>query len=262
MIEGFRDRLRGGETLHGTLLNLPSAAVAEVLAGAGFDWLFIDTEHGAIGASALVSILQAVDRDLACVVRVPALEAGPIKRALDLGAAGIIVPQVETGEEAARAVRFARYAPDGERGMGLARAHGYGFAFSDYVARANDEIAVVIQVEHARAVENIDAIAAVAGLDAVFIGPYDLSASLGHPGAIGHPAVVAAIDRVTRCCRAAGMPLGIFGADADAVAPYAKRGYTLICAGVDCLLLGFGARQLKQKLNAIEGETSSDRETG
>jgi 2-keto-3-deoxy-L-rhamnonate aldolase RhmA len=254
MIEGFRDRLRGGETLYGTLLNLPSAAVAEVLAGAGFDWLFVDGEHGAIGASALLSILQAVDRDLACVVRVPSLEAASIKRALDIGAAGIIVPQVETAEEAGRAVRFARYAPEGERGMGLARAHGYGFAFSDYIARANDEIVVVIQVEHARGVENIDAIAAVAGLDAVFVGPYDLSASLGHPGDVSHPTVVAAIDRVTQACRAAGMPLGIFGTDADAVAPYQKRGYTLICAGVDCLLLGAGARRLREKLKAIEGE--------
>ena len=255
MIQGFRDRLHGGDTLHGTLLNLPSAAVAEVIATAGFDWLFIDTEHGAIGTSALVSILQAVDRDLACIVRVPELNVGSIKRVLDLGAGGIIVPQIETGEQAAAAVRFARYTPDGERGMGLARAHGYGFRFREYVARANDEITVVVQVEHARAVENIDAIAAVKGLDAVFVGPYDLSASLGHPGDVEHPAVVAAIDRVTQACRAVGMPLGIFGADADAVAGYMERGYTLICAGVDCLLLGAGARQLRQKLEAIEGET-------
>lgn len=255
MIQGFRDRLHGGEMLHGTLLNLPSAAVAEVLARAGFDWLFIDTEHGAIGVSALVSILQAVDRDLACIVRVPALDVGPIKRALDLGAAGIIVPQVETAAEAAEAVRLARYSPDGERGMGLARAHGYGFTFREYVARANDEIAVVVQVEHARAVENIESIAAVEGLDAVFIGPYDLSASLGHPGDIGHPAVVAAIDRVTQSCRTAGMALGIFGTDAGAVAAYVKRGFTLICAGVDCLLLGHGARQLAGDLKAIEEET-------
>jgi 2-keto-3-deoxy-L-rhamnonate aldolase RhmA len=248
MRQGFRERLHGGETLYGTLLNLPSAAIAEVLAAAGFDWLFIDAEHGAIGTSALISILQAVDRDIACIVRLSKLDGGAIKRALDLGADGIIVPQVETAAEAAEAVRQARYAPDGERGMGLGRAHGYGFSFNEYLARANKDIAVVVQVEHARAVENIDRIAAVDGLDAVFVGPYDLSASLGHPGEIAHPTVVAAIDRVTEACQAAGMPLGYFGMDAKAVAPCVARGYTLICAGVDCVLLGKGATRLLSEL--------------
>jgi 2-keto-3-deoxy-L-rhamnonate aldolase RhmA len=248
MRQGFRERLHGGETLYGTLLNLPSSAIAEVLAAAGFDWLFIDAEHGAIGTSALISILQAVDRDIACIVRLSKLDGGAIKRALDLGADGIIVPQVETAAEAAEAIRQARYAPDGERGMGLGRAHGYGFSFNEYLARANKDIAVVVQVEHARAVENIDRIAAVDGLDAVFVGPYDLSASLGHPGDIAHPTVVAAIDRVTEACQAAGMPLGYFGMDAKAVAPCVARGYTLICAGVDCVLLGKGATRLLSEL--------------
>lgn len=250
MHAGFRERLHGGETLYGTLINMPSAGIAEVLAAAGFDWLFIDTEHGAIGTSALLSILQAVDRDVACIVRIPSLDGGAIKRSLDMGAHGIIVPQVETGAEAAEAVRLARYAPDGERGMGLARAHGYGFSFNEYLAAANDQIAVIVQAEAARAVENIEEIAAVKGLDAVFLGPYDLSASLGHPGDIEHPAVVEAIDHVTRACQAAGVPLGYFGVDAKAVAPYVARGYTLICAGIDCLLLGQGAMSLLEKLKA------------
>jgi 2-keto-3-deoxy-L-rhamnonate aldolase RhmA len=254
MIPGFRERLHGGEKLYGTILNLPSAAIAEILAGAGFDWLFIDTEHSAIDTSALLSILQAVDRDLACIVRLPKLDVGSIKHALDLGAAGIMVPQVETAADAAEAVRLARYAPEGDRGFGLSRAHGYGFRVSEYLAHANEEIVVIVQVEHARAVENIEAIAAVEGLDAVFIGPYDLSSSLGHPGDVEHPAVVGALERVTQVCRSARMPLGYFGVDADAVAPYVQRGYTLICAGVDCLFLGNGARQLAQQLNAMQGE--------
>lgn len=250
MSKGFRARLRGGETLYGTLLNLPSAAIAEVLAAAGFDWLFIDGEHGAIDSGELVSILQAVDRDLACIVRVPELGAGVIKRALDMGAAGIIVPQVETEAAAADAVRLARYAPLGERGMGLARAHRYGFKLMEYIERANDEIAVIVQAEHVRAVENIERIAAVEGLDAVFLGPFDLSASLGHPGDINHPDVVAAIEHVTATCKAAGMPLGYFGLDAKAVAPFVARGYTLVCAGVDCVLLGQSAKRLVDELKA------------
>ncbi|HEY5666381.1 MAG TPA: aldolase/citrate lyase family protein [Gammaproteobacteria bacterium] len=253
MENGFRARLRGGETLLGTMLSLPSAACAEVLAGAGFDWLFVDTEHGAIGTSALTSILQAVDRDATCIVRLPGLDAGSVKRVLDLGAHGIIVPQIETEAEAAKAVGLARYAPAGERGMGLARAHGYGFSFSEYMARANDEIVVIVQAEHARAVENIERIAAVDGLDAVFVGPYDLSASLGRPGELDHPDVVGAIEHVTEVCLAAGMPLGYFGLDAAAVVPFIDRGYTLICAGVDCLLLGQSARHLVQELGSNVG---------
>jgi 2-keto-3-deoxy-L-rhamnonate aldolase RhmA len=244
----FRRRLRSGETLRGVLLNLPSAAVAEILAEAGFDWLFIDGEHGAIDTTELVSILQAVERDIACIVRVPALGNAAIKRALDMGAAGILVPQVETAEQAAEAVRLSRYAPEGERGMGLARAHRYGFAFREYVAQANDAIAVIVQAEHFRAVENIDRIVAVPGLDAVFLGPYDLSASLGHPGEIDHPRVVEAIDHVTQRCQAAGMRLGYFGVDASAVRPFMARGYTLICAGVDCVLLGQSAKRLADEL--------------
>ena len=245
----FRNRLRQGELLRGVLLNLPSAAVAEILAGAGFDWLFIDAEHGAIDTGDLVAILQAVERDLACVVRVPALSGGAIKRALDMGAAGIIVPQVDTAEQAAEVVRFARYAPQGDRGMGLARAHRYGFGLREYIAAANDAVAVIVQAEHARAVENIDRIAAVPGIDAIFLGPLDLSASLGHAGDFDHPRVVEAIEHVTRRCQAVGMPLGFFGVDARAVKPFIARGYTLICAGVDSLLLGQGARRLAEELS-------------
>lgn len=244
----FRKRLLAREPLFGALLNLPSASVAEVLAAAGFDWLFIDAEHGAFGAGDILAVLQAVDRDLACIVRVPALDGGWIKRALDTGAHGIIVPQVETAADAAEAVRLSRYTPDGERGMGLARAHRYGFGFREYVENANAGIAVVVQAEHARAVENIDEIAATEGLDAVFLGPYDLSASLGHPGDITHPRVTEAIDHITRSCQAAGKPLGYFGVDAKAVAPYVEQGYSLVCAGVDCLLLGQGARRLLGEL--------------
>jgi 2-keto-3-deoxy-L-rhamnonate aldolase RhmA len=250
MTSGFRGRLRGGETLIGALLNIPSAAVAEILAAAGFDWLFIDAEHGAIDGAELVQILQAVDRDLACLVRLPELNGGAIKRALDMGAAGIIVPQIETAAAAAEVVRLARYAPEGERGMGLARAHRYGFGFKEYVERANRDVAVVVQAEHARAVDNIEAIAAVEGLDAVFIGPYDLSSSLGHAGDLEHPTVVAAIDRITEACQDAGMALGYFGLNAEAVQPLMARGYTLICAGVDAVLLGQSAKRLVDRLHA------------
>jgi 2-keto-3-deoxy-L-rhamnonate aldolase RhmA len=248
MANDFRARLKRGEKLLGTMITLPSMPVAEVLASLGFDWLFLDAEHGPLETSELLGILTAVNRRAACIVRVPSCDSVQIAKALDLGADGIIVPQVNTPEQAADAVRFARYPPEGARGVGLARAHGYGLKFKEYVEAANREIAVIVQAEHATAVDNIDAIARVPGVDAVLLGPYDLSASLGKMGQVDDPLAVGAIQRVTDACRAAGMPLGFFGVNAAAVRPYVGRGYTLIVAGVDTTLLAGAARALLAEL--------------
>jgi 2-dehydro-3-deoxyglucarate aldolase len=253
MREDFRARLRARETLLGTMVTLPSAATAEILAGVGFDWLFIDAEHGPLETTDILGILQAVGDRAACVVRVAAPEEVPIKKALDLGATGIIAPQVNTAEQAADVVRFARYAPAGARGVGLARAHGYGLRFGEYVDTANERVAVVVQAEDARAVANIEGIVRVEGVDAVLLGPYDLSASLGKMGRIDDPDVVEAIARVTDACVDVGIPLGYFGVDAAAVRPYVERGYTLIVAGVDTLLLGTAAKGLLEDLRGAGG---------
>jgi 2-keto-3-deoxy-L-rhamnonate aldolase RhmA len=248
MAHEFRARLKRREKLLGTMVTLASAASAEVLAGLGFDWLFIDGEHGPLDTRELNEILQAVSHKVACIVRVPEAAEVPIKRALDLGAHGIIVPQVNTAEQAANVVRWARYAPEGARAVGLARAQGYGQRFGEYLSSANAEIAVIVQAEHVRAVENIDAIVRVPGVDAVLLGPYDLSASLGKLGRVDDADVVAAIRRVTEAGRAAGMPLGYFGVTAAAVQPYVAAGYTLIVAGVDTLYLANGAKALLSEL--------------
>jgi 2-keto-3-deoxy-L-rhamnonate aldolase RhmA len=244
----FRARLRARQTLFGTMVTLGSTATADVLAELGFDWLFVDGEHGALETAELLAILQTVDHKVPCIVRVPAAEEIPIKKALDLGAAGIIVPQVNSAQTAADVVRFARYSPLGGRGVGLSRAHGYGMRFKQYVESANEHVSVIVQAEHVRAVEEIERIVAVPGVDAVLLGPYDLSASLGKMGRVDDPDVLAAIDRVTAACRAAGMPLGYFGVNAAAVRPYVESGYTLIVAGVDTLLLGSAARALLEEL--------------
>jgi 2-dehydro-3-deoxyglucarate aldolase len=246
----FRARLKRGDRLLGTMVTLPSAATAEIIAGLGFDWLFVDGEHGPLETADLAAILQVAGQRTACIVRVPEAAEVPIKKVLDLGADGIIVPQVNTAEQAASVVRFARYAPEGARGVGLARAHGYGQRFGEYLAAANREVAVIVQAEHALAVENIDAIVRVPGIDAVLLGPYDLSASLGKMGRIDDPVVVDAIRRVTDACQAASMPLGYFGVTAAAVRPYLAQGYTLIVAGVDTLFLGNGAKALLAELRS------------
>lgn len=250
MNQTFRTRLRNGEKLLGTMVTLSTPSTAEILADLGYDWLFVDGEHGPLETSEVLSILQAVSHKTSCIVRVPVAEEAPIKKMLDLGATGIIAPQVNTPEQAANVVRFSRYAPLGSRGVGLARAHGYGMRFQEYVESANENVAVIVQAEHALAVENIEAIVRVEGIDAVLLGPYDLAASLGKMGQVDDSVVTEAIEHVTKTCLAAKIPLGMFGVTAKAVQPYIERGYTLIVAGVDTLFLGAGAKRMLAELRS------------
>lgn len=171
-------------------------------------------------------------------MRVHSLDEITIKKALDSGASGIIVPQINSAKQAAQAVAFAKYPPQGQRGVGIARAQDYGFSFNDYIEQANDEIVVVVQAEHAEAVENIQAIATTPDVYGVFIGPYDLSASLGKMGQLDDPIVVNAIEHITQNCLTAGVKLGVFTTSAEAAIPYIERDFTLITAGTDTLLLG------------------------
>lgn len=243
MNHNFRQRLLAGETLIGTMITLPSPEIAELLAEVGFDWLFVDAEHSPLNTREMQRIMQGAG-PTPCVVRLANDNEAAIKKALDIGAAGIIVPQVNSAEQAAQVVRWAKYASAGTRGVGVGRAHRYGLDFSGYVSRANEETAVIVQTEHIKAVENIETIIRVPGVDAVLVGPYDLSASLGLMGQVDHPDVVAAIQRVTDACLTAGMRLGIFGMSATAVTPYIAQGYTLITVGIDTALLGQAAKEL------------------
>jgi 2-keto-3-deoxy-L-rhamnonate aldolase RhmA len=247
MPPSFRSRLRSGETLFAPLMTLNSPAVAELMADVGFDWLFIDAEHSTLDTAQMQLLLQA-SAPTPCVIRLASGDDVPIKKALDIGAAGIIVPQVNSADHARRIVQSAKYAPVGQRGLGIARAHRYGLNVREYMQTANDDTAVIVQAEHRDAVANIEAIVRVEGVDGVLIGPYDLSASLGLPGAVDHADVRAAIERVRAACQAAGVPMGIFGLTADAVRPYMDQGFTMIVAGVDTVLLGNAAIDLVKAL--------------
>lgn len=242
MKQPFRTRLLGGELLVGTMVTLNAPPVAELLAMVGYDWLFIDAEHGVFDTQALQATLQAAGSFTPCLVRVAAAAEMPIKQALDIGAAGIIVPQVNSAALAEHVVQWAKYPPQGARGAGIARAQGYGLTLGDYIATANETTTVIIQAEHIDAVNHIEDIVRVKGIDAVFVGPYDLSGSLGQLGNIEHPDVLKAIHHVTEVCKNAGIRLGIFGVSADAVMPYVNNGYTLVVAGVDTLFLAQAAR--------------------
>jgi 2-dehydro-3-deoxyglucarate aldolase/4-hydroxy-2-oxoheptanedioate aldolase len=239
----FCKRLRNDELLLGTMLTLPSPEIAEMVSRCGFDWLFMDGEHGPLSILDWQRQIQAVGGRCASILRVPSASERDIKKALDIGADGIIAPMVNDAEQARRVVGYCKYPPRGRRGVGLARAQGYGYAFAGYMASANDETAVIVQAEHLDAIENIDEIVRVDGIDAVFIGPYDLSASMGKTGEVGADDVVAAIERVTRACQRQGVALGYFGVDAASVRPYMERGYRLICAGTDASFVTAGASE-------------------
>lgn len=251
MPNSFRQRLAAGERLVGTIVTCTAPSVAELLALAGFDWLFIDAEHGPFDTADLQAVLQAVAGRAACIVRVPAGDEHFIKRTLDLGADGIIVPQVNSAQQAEQVVKYARYSPQGARGVGLARAHGYGLQFAEYVDGANDHVTVIVQAEHIEAVRHIDGIATVEGVDAVLLGPYDLSASLGKLGQLDDREVVAAIDKVVETCQEAKMPLGYFGLTADAIRPFAQRGCQLLVASVDMIHLAGAATQLLKEVRDL-----------
>jgi 2-keto-3-deoxy-L-rhamnonate aldolase RhmA len=246
--DSFRKRLAQKETLLGTLLTLPSADLAEVLALTGLDWLFVDLEHSTMDAGAAQAILQAVAGRLDCLIRVPLNDEVWIKKALDTGATGIIVPQVNTVEEAERVVRSSRYPPQGARSVGLARAHGYGADLQGYLTRANAEVVVVIQAEHILAVQNIEALAAVEGIDAILVGPYDLSNSMGLVGQVEHLDVQAAIEHVRQVCQRHDMPLGIFTASVERAAAFQAQGYNLLAVSTDALLVSKSVKELIQKL--------------
>jgi 2-dehydro-3-deoxyglucarate aldolase len=239
----FRARLQSREVLVGPMITLSSPEVTELLAGVGFDWLFIDTEHTPIEPPQVHALLQAAG-STPCLIRLPSSEPTPIAKALDVGAAGIIVPQVNSAEQARHIVDCAKYAPAGRRGRGLGRAHRYGLKLAEYSETANDTVAVIVQAEHRDAVNNIESIVNVEGLDAVLVGPYDLASSLGRPGDVGHAEVREAIERVGTVCLNRGLPCGMVGLSAEAIRPYIDLGFTLIVVGIDVLLLGDAAKAL------------------
>ena len=247
MAEAFREKMKQGKPLLGTLVTLPSPEVAEILAEAGFDWLFVDMEHGALDMRAVQHMVQTMEGRCPCLVRVPSGDEVWIKKVLDTGAQGIIFPHVNSADLAQELIRLCKYPPEGFRSVGIARAHRYGFAFQKYMENAKD-VVIVIQVEHIEAVRNIESIVRVPGVDAVFIGPYDLSGSMGKIGQVTDPEVLEKIEKVRAVCMHAGLPLGIFGMDAEAVQPYIHQGYALIAVGLDALYLGRSAQQTLEEI--------------
>lgn len=242
MATTLKDALRHPKPLIGTLVTTASPEVAEVLALAGFDWLFIDLEHGSLSILDAQRLVQAIAGRCFTLVRVPEATDENIERVLDTGCDGIIAPHVNSAEEAGRIVRLVKYPPDGERSVGLARAHGYGLGFVDYIASANARTVVAVQIEHKDAVANVDEIVKVHGIDALFVGPYDLSGSVGLLGQVTDARVVAAIQRVSAASAAAKMPWGIFYGAAEPATAAIKNGAHLVAVGTDLMHMANAAR--------------------
>lgn len=242
----LRARIRDGETVLGGFLNLGSPLTAELLGAAGYDWLILDLEHGALAESTLLGSLHAVESTgAAAVVRVEEGTRLRVGRALDLGAKALMVPRVETAEEAARIVSYVRYPPAGMRGVALpTRGAGYGTLGHAGVASAHDEICVMLQVESGLAVEASDAMAAIDGVDVLFVGPTDLTHSLGVPGDIGHPLYRDAVQTVARAASAHGKACGVLLWSLDELDAYRDAGYRVIAAGSDGGFVAAAARGL------------------
>jgi 2-dehydro-3-deoxyglucarate aldolase len=248
-------RAAGSHAPLGTWVLSASPLVAEAVGHAGFDWGVLDMEHTPLDLMGLVHLLQAVaGTKMVPVVRVPWNDAVVVKRVLDAGATTLLFPFVQDAAEAARAVASTRYPPQGVRGIaGPSRANRFG-TLANYVGVANRGIGVIAQLETAQAIEQLEAIVAVDGIDAIFIGPADLSASLGHPGQMTHPAVMDLMGKAAQRCKALGKPIGTIGNHPEAVAQYRAAGFDFVAIASDLGLLMQGARAVTAALRTPDSE--------
>ncbi|OOV88182.1 4-hydroxy-2-oxoheptanedioate aldolase [Oceanospirillum linum] len=249
----FKQALKQGDTAQiGLWLGLANSYTAELLAGAGFDWLLIDAEHAPNDLQTILGQLQAIaPYPSHPIVRPPWPDAVRIKQILDLGAQTILAPMVETGEQAAEVVSATRYPPQGIRGVGSALARASGFnRMPQYLQTANDEICVLIQIETPKGVENLDDILATEGVDGVFIGPSDLSASMGYIGNPGHPEVQKVIEESIAKIVAAGKAPGILIADQALAQRYIELGALFVGVGTDTGLLMKSSNDLAAKFKS------------
>lgn len=267
-VNTFKQALAAGRPQIGLWLGLADAYCAEILAGAGYDWLLIDGEHAPNDVRSILSQLQAIDSarhalphlPTQAVARVPVGETSLIKQYLDIGVQTILVPMVDTAEDAARLVQAMRYPQaDGQggiRGMGSALARASRWQrHPDYIHEANAQTCLLIQAETAQAMQNLDAMAAIPGVDGVFIGPADLSASMGHPGNPGHPDVQAAIRGGIARIRAAGKAPGILATAEAQAHQWLDAGALFVAVGVDTMLLSAAATDLLARFKGPAGAT-------
>lgn len=252
----LKNKLKNNQLTIGSWVTISHPVIIDIMGSAGFEWLVIDLEHTSIDLSQahiLISAIQA--NNMKALVRVSKNEEVIIKRVLDMGADGIIVPMVKSKADALQAIDYAKYPPIGKRGVGLFRAQKYGIGFEEYKNWVNDELVIIAQIEHIEAVNNIEDIITTEGIDGIIIGPYDLSGSMGCPGEYHREEVADAIQRVLNICEKHNIPSGfhVIESEPSNVIKRVKQGCTFLAYSLDFFFLGDNARagmlKIQQGLN-------------
>ncbi len=241
--KSFKKLLRENRNILGTIIQNPRPEIAEIFSTIGYDWLFIDLEHGLISVQEAASIILGVDAHVPCVVRISSNEESKVKQVLDIGATGVVIPLIKTKEDAHKAVQYCKYPPEGIRSVGITRAQRYDLKFKEYMGSANSDIAVILQIEHIDAVNNFEKISSINGIDGIFVGPYDLSGSMGFPGEIDHPEVVEAIQHIIQLSESKGIARCIYSHTEQHLKNYLSNGYNVIALCTDHIMLSRIATQ-------------------
>jgi 2-dehydro-3-deoxyglucarate aldolase len=249
--KSLKEKLLNREVSIGSWVTIGHQAIIDVLAEVNFDWLTIDLEHTAIDYNELQILIGFIQsHNIAALVRVGKNEELIIKRALDAGADGIIVPMICSATEAAQAVQYAKYPPVGKRGVGLNRAQRYGFGFEDYKSWVDDHLVIIAQIEHVDGVNNLENIISTKGIDGIIVGPYDLSGSLGIPGQFNSAPVLAALNRIEQICLKEKFSMGyhVVEPNIDLVNEKIASGYNFIAFSTDFLFMGKKAKEEMGKI--------------
>jgi 2-dehydro-3-deoxyglucarate aldolase len=255
----LKEKIRGQIPSIGTWLTIPHTSVVEILASANFEWITLDLEHASIDfESALNLIAHIQGNGMKAFVRVSKNEEVVIKRVLDAGADGIIVPMINSADDVRKMLNYIYYPPKGKRGVGLNRAQKYGVGFEEYQSKLEKEIVVIAQIEHIDAINNLEEILAFDELDTTLIGPYDLSASMGIPGKYDEPIVKQALEKYERICSELNKTRGahVIQSDPNFTKEKLSKGYSFLAYSLDFFFLGDSARvgmkALEKELNQVE----------
>lgn len=246
------DRIRNKDILFGIGASLGSGIIAELIGAAGFDWIWIDLEHGTGGLPQLIPQLQAISSyNTAPIIRVPFNEQYLYKQVLDAGASGVMVPFISNRQEAEKAVASLRYPPLGVRGVAkFTRAAGFGKNFDNYFSEANESLALIVQIETYEAVEKVDEIAKVDGVDVLFVGPLDLSVNMGIPQKYDDPSFISALERVAAACRKNNKAAGILVPGLQRLKKILELGFTFLVVGSDGGILSSGLSKINEECNS------------
>ena len=261
MQRDLKAALKQGEILLGSFFRVPSPDLVEIFGEAGFDFIIIDQEHGPVGTETTADLVRACDLvGMTAVVRIPDNLPWMFQHVLDVGAHGVQVPQVKSVEDAQQAAQSCKFAPLGKRGVCRnVRAARYSARDRyDYLAGSNRDTALIIQIESRAGAENLHTILQVPGIDCVFLGPYDLSQSLGVPGQVDHPTVTSMMDQVVRSCRRAGIAAGVYADSPSSVNHWVRMGVQYIAVGVDTALIYSLTRKFLDELRAAAPSRTSN----